>query len=72
MRSMAAPEGPSGHMGPSPTSLSSWRARDPSEKSRQKNGAFKKFEERPDILASRRFLARIAERADRHTTATVS
>jgi hypothetical protein len=42
-------------MGPSPTSRSSWRARDPSEKSRQKNGAFKKFEERPDILASNAF-----------------
>ena len=32
----------------------------------------KKIEERPDILASKRFLARIDERADRQTTAAVS
>jgi hypothetical protein len=42
------------------------------KKSRQKNGAFKKFEERPDIMASERFLARIDEGADRQTTAAVS
>jgi hypothetical protein len=32
----------------------------------------KEIEERPDILASMRFLARIDERADRQTTAAVS
>jgi hypothetical protein len=32
----------------------------------------KKIEERPDILASKRFLARIDEGADRQTTAAVS
>jgi ribose 1,5-bisphosphokinase PhnN len=38
----------------------------------QKNASLKSFEERPDILASERFLARIDERADHQTTAAVS
>ncbi len=38
----------------------------------QKNGPFKSIEERPDILASMRFLARIDENADRQTRAAVS
>jgi hypothetical protein len=38
----------------------------------RKNDCFKKFAERPDILASMRFLARIDKRAERQTTAAVS
>ena len=41
-------------------------------KTPQKNGPFKSIEERPDILASMRFLARIDESADRQTRAAVS
>jgi hypothetical protein len=39
---------------------------------RQKNDAFKSFEERPDILAFERFLATIDADVDRQTTAAVS
>jgi hypothetical protein len=37
----------------------------------QNNGVFKKIEERPDILAFKRFLATIDARADRQTTASL-
>jgi hypothetical protein len=60
-------------MGPRPATREQLASATPRlKRSSQKNGAFKKFEEILDILASERFVATIDARADRQTTAAVS